>query len=280
MSSCSKPASGARQGPFRADGAALLFTILLCAIGVGGLGACSGTELSEPSVRVLGAASLRDVLEDYGDAFLAKTGTRIEIVTGGSTLIANQLIAGAEADLFLSAGVEEANRLDGASLLLPGTRCVVFRNELVVIRSRADDQATAPAQSLEELFGGDERISLAHPEAVPAGRYAKLWLERNNLWAKLRPRCVYALDVRAALAAVESGSLGLGIVYRTDAATSDLVTVVHGINPKDGPEVVYTGAVLQGSEAPELSRSFLDFLVQVNPEIAKGHGFRSAKGSE
>ncbi|MFT5831054.1 MAG: hypothetical protein ACI9D0_001643, partial [Bacteroidia bacterium] len=26
--------------------------------------------------------------------------------------------------------------------------------------------------------------------------------------------------------------------------------------------------------------SFLDFLVEVNPEIAKGHGFRSAKGSE
>lgn len=275
MVTCLQSALDTRSGPLWVRGMASLLVALVLAITASGLVACTHSGPSGPALRVLGAASLRDVLEDYGQAFQAETGTRIEIVTGGSTLIANQLLAGASADLFLSAGVREADRLEEAGLLLAGARRVVFRNQLVVIALESMERS---GQSLEQLFAGNERISIAHAEAVPAGRYAKAWLKREGLWATVEPRCVYALDVRAALAAVESGSLGLGIVYRTDAASSDLVTVVHEIALPEGQGVVYPGAVLQDSKDPELARSFLEFLVESNPGLAKAHGFGPAKG--
>ena len=262
-----------RPGPLGASVAALWLAFLLGAFGATCLGGCSGPEGSDPALRVLGAASLRDVLEDYGEAFRVQTGTRVEIVTGGSTLIANQLLAGAKADLFLSAGDQEADLLQAAGLLLAGSRRVVFRNGLVVIAPRSASAARPQAQTIQELFAGDERISIAHPEAVPAGRYAKAWLEQHNLWGQLKPRCVYALDVRAALAAVESGSLELGLVYRTDAATSNRVQVIYQVTPEDGPEVVYPGAILQATPTPALAESFLDFLARGNPTIASSHGF-------
>ncbi len=274
MVSWLKSALDTRSRNPRVRGKAFFLVGLLLLFEASGLVACTDLASSSPSLRVLGAASLRDVLEDYGQAFQAETGIRIEIVTGGSTLIANQLLAGAKADLFLSAGVQEADRLEEAGLLQAGTRCVVLRNGLVVIASGEGHRQQSPG----ELFSGDERISLAHTGAVPAGRYAKAWLQREDLWAQVEPRCVYALDVRAALAAVESGGLGLGIVYRTDAASSDSVTVVHEIDLPDGEGVVYLGAVLQDSKTPELARSFLEFLVESNPGLAKSHGFKSAKG--
>ena len=61
-------------------------------------------------------------------------------------------------------------------------------------------------------------IAVADPQAVPAGVYARRWLEGLGLWTELAPRVVPTLDVRAALAAVESENAEAGIVYRTDAA--------------------------------------------------------------
>ena len=71
------------------------------------------------------------------------------------------------------------------------------------------------------------RLALGDPEAVPAGIYARRWLEGRGLWERLRGRVVPTLDVRAALAAVESGAAEAGIVYRTDAR--DLAARARGL---------------------------------------------------
>jgi molybdate transport system substrate-binding protein len=101
------------------------------------------------------------------------------------------------------------------------------------------------------------RVVLADPTAVPAGIYAKKWLEAEGLWDRLNARLVPTLDVRAALAAVETEAAPAGIVYKTDARGSKRVRVVYEVAGK--PEIVYSLARLSNS-AKRGAADFVRFL--------------------
>ena len=60
---------------------------------------------------------------------------------------------------------------------------------------------------------------------LPAGRYARMALERLDIWELLAERVVAAPDVRVALAYVAQGAVDGAIVYQTDAALSENVAL-------------------------------------------------------
>ena len=114
---------------------------------------------------------------------------------------------------------------------------------------------------------------------MPAGRYARRALEQiavdgETLWRRVAGRVAPTLDVRAALALVESDPEILGIVYRTDALGSAGVRVLHEFPDRGAARVTYHGALIADGGQPHLGRRFLDFVS--GPEgrrVATGHGF-------
>ena len=125
---------------------------------------------------------------------------------------------------------------------------------------------------------------------MPAGRYAKAALEGlqislpapqgalhtdgADLWTAVADRLAPALDVRAALALVESDPEILGIVYRTDARTSEKVRVLHEFPPAAEAPITYCAVLVARADDPELGRLFLDFLARPEARaIAERHGF-------
>jgi len=89
-----------------------------------------------------------------------------------------------------------------------------------------------------------EYLSLGNPDAVPAGRYAKTWLEYitidgRTLWSRIEYKIVPSPDVRAALGLVKADANILAIVYRTDAAMSDEVRVLYEVPVTREPEIRY-----------------------------------------
>jgi len=113
--------------------------------------------------------------------------------------------------------------------------------------------------------------------AVPAGRYARAWLESIGLWELVEPHVVRGSNVRAALAAVASGGAAFGIVYASDAARFDSVEVVFRVPIGAGPRIEYPGAPLIAAAHPALARRFLDELANpVGPwsKTATELGFR------
>ncbi|RYD39819.1 MAG: molybdate ABC transporter substrate-binding protein, partial [Verrucomicrobiaceae bacterium] len=105
-----------------------------------------------------------------------------------------------------------------------------------------------------------KHLSLGHTEAVPAGVYAKEWLEKTGLWKSIATKVVPAENVRAAMAVVESGNAEAGIVYKTDAAISKKITVALEIPVAEGPEIIYPAAVVKDSRNPYAARKLLAFL--------------------
>nr|AYM52675.1 molybdenum ABC transporter periplasmic molybdate-binding protein [Aggregicoccus edonensis] len=207
-------------------------------------------------VLVFAAASTTNALQELGRAFTRETGHPVEFAFGASSDLARQALAGAPADVFLSADEERMTRVEQGGLLQPGTRVDLLSNRLVVVVPADSNRTLVDASGLR----GVKRLALADPAAVPAGVYAKAWLERRGLWKELEARVVPALDVRAALAAVEAGRVDAGVVYATDAAQSKRVRVVLRVPEGEGPRIVYPVAALAKGKAPEAARAFVRFL--------------------
>jgi len=199
--------------------------------------------LPAEELNVLAAASLTDALKEIGAAFEAATGHTIVYNLGASNDLARQIRAGAPADVFFSADKRLMDGLEKEGLVRARDRLDVLSNVLVVVVP-ADSPArvASPADLLPF-----PRLVLADPEAVPAGVYARAWLESVGQWDELKGRVVPALNVRAALSAVESGNAEAGIVYRTDAAISKRARVAFEVPREQGPAIVYPLAPLAAS---------------------------------
>jgi molybdate transport system substrate-binding protein len=232
---------------------------LACSCGIGGA----------DEVSVFAAASLTDALQEAARGFERATGHKVTFNFGGSNDLARQIKAGAPADVFFSADEAQMDRLEAAGLVRGGDRVDLLSNVLVAVVATA---STARLEGPRDLLGV-ARLALADPQAVPAGVYARRWLESLGLWAEIEGKVVPTLDVRAALSAVESGNVDAGIVYRTDAAISKRVRVAFEAPQDQGPRIVYPLAPIAASRRPataELVRYLTSAPVRA---IYARHGF-------
>jgi molybdate transport system substrate-binding protein len=203
-------------------------------------------------VLVFGAASLTESLQEIGKAFEAKTGVAARFSFGASSDLARQIEAGAPADVFFSADTTRMDALEKAGIVRHEDRRDFLTNQLVVVVPGASSRRIAGAKDLAKL----PRLALADPGAVPAGIYARKWLEAEGVWTAVEPKVVPTLDVRAAMAAVESEAVDAGIVYRTDAAISKKVRVAFVVT--NGPAITYSLANLGASKSSDAQR-FVNF---------------------
>jgi molybdate transport system substrate-binding protein len=228
----------------------------------------------KPELLVFGAASLTESLEALGKEYTAKTGQAVAFSFGASSDLARQIQAGAPADVFFSADTAKMDALEKAGLVQESSRREFLSNALVVV---VPANATTKIESANDLIPLP-KIALADPAAVPAGVYAKKWLSALGLWEKIAPRVVPTLDVRAALAAVESGAVPAAIVYRTDAAITKAVRVAYTV--ENGPEILYSVAPVKASKRALDAAAFVEFLASPvgREEFAKrGFVLRTAK---
>lgn len=205
-----------------------------------------GTAASAEEVHLYAAASLTDAVTELARTFETETGHKVVFNFGGSNDLARQIKAGAPADLFFSADAAQMDGLQAAGLARAEDRIDVLSNVLAVVTPAASTvRIGAPSDLL-----GLRRIALADPEAVPAGVYARAWLQSLGLWDRLKHKVVPTLNVRAALAAVEAEDADAGIVYRTDAAVSKRVKVAFEVPREQGPAIVYPLAPIAASKKP------------------------------
>jgi len=245
---------------------------LAFAIALGGFGPHAGAAQQQGSPReeigVFAAASLADVLTEIGRAWEAASGHHPVFNFGGSSDLARQILAGAPADVFFSADTVQMGLVVRQGLARAADSGDLLSNTLVVIVPASSAARVAAARDLTAFA----RIALADPEAVPAGVYARSWLEAEGVWSALAERIVPMLHVRAALAAVESGNVDAGIVYKTDAARSSRARIALEVSPERGPKIRYPVAPLAGSKPA--AASFVAYLKSAAARaVFVRHGF-------
>jgi molybdate transport system substrate-binding protein len=202
-----------------------------------------GCLASAEEVNLFAASSLTDALKEVASGFEKATGHKVVFNLAGSNDLARQIKAGAPADIFFSADQAQMDGLEAAGLVRASDRRDVLSNVLVVVVPKDAPARVAGPQDLRAVT----RLALADPQGVPAGVYARTWLEKVGLWNELAGKVVPTLNVRAALAVVESENAEAGIVYRTDAALSKRVRVAFEVPRDQGPAIVYPMAPLAAS---------------------------------
>ncbi len=223
---------------------------------------------------VLAAASLQESLTEAADAWAAKGHAKPVISFAASSALARQVMAGAPADLFLSADEEWMDAVAKAGLLRAGTRTTLLGNRLVLIAPASSKVRLTPARGFALARAlGSGRLALADPGAVPAGKYAKAALTHLGVWASVAAKVAPAENVRAAMALVERGAAPLGIVYATDARASKAVRVIGTFPASSHPPIRYPVALLKASRSRDAAgfRAFL--LSKQGRVIFARHGF-------
>ncbi len=238
-------------------------------------------------MMIFAAASLQDLVADLvdelraeelqADELQADEPLEVTVSFAGSNTLAQQIMASPGADLFLSADARWMDHLDDAGRLVTGSRRRIMSNRLVLV-AREDAQLSTDApqgDGLRALADTPFRhLAMGDPEAVPAGRYARSALTQLGLWDRVADRVLPSPNVRAALAWVESDPDILGIVYQTDAVTSDRVKVLAHLDPVPGLDITYHGAVVRDGSNPAAAERFLDLMASPKGRaLLTEHGF-------
>lgn len=218
-----------------------------------------GSRAADP-LTVSAAVSLTDSLEAAAQAYTASGGDPVRFNFAGSNVLARQIVNGAPADVFISADEAQMDVADRAGAIDRATRVPLLGNRLAVI-TRKGSAAGSLIRRVDDLLREDvRRIALGDPAAVPAGVYARTYLQAVGVWSQVERKIVPVANVRAALTVVENGSADTAIVYETDVPLSTSAVTAFVVTGSAAPRIVYPAAVVASSRQREASKRFLSFL--------------------
>jgi molybdate transport system substrate-binding protein len=243
---------------------------------VAGAGTGIVAQAAEP-VTLYAAASVKEALDTLikmRDTSASTMGAPARVVYAASSTLARQIEQGAPADIFISADNDWMDYLAQRRLLKNDRRITLLTNRLVLIApaKQPTQLVLGPHFALAAALGND-RLSIADPDSVPAGKYAKAALQALGVWHDVSRKLAPAENVRAAMMLVARGEAPLGIVYASDAIAEPRVRVVGEFPVNSHPPIVYPAAVLSAARSGE-ARAWLDFLR--SPEaraVWRKHGF-------
>ena len=168
-----------------------------------------------------------------------------------------QIENGAPADVFISAGKKQMDVLQEKGLILSDTRRNLLTNRLVLIVPINSSEVSNFRQLTNAKV---KRIAVGEPRSVPAGQYAEQVFINLGILQQIKPKFVLGNNVRQVLAAVESGNVDAGVVYATDARTSQQVKQVATAAENLHSPIVYPVAVLKNSKNISAAKEYIQFL--------------------
>ena len=218
----------------------------------------------QPSVTVFAAASLRGALDEVARGYDGD----VALSFGGSGTMARQIDAGAPADVVLLAAPVWMTWLRDRGAVQADAVVDLLGNSLVLIAPADSNVAPDPADLAGAL--GDARLAMGQRDAVPAGIYAREWLEATGQWEAIAPHLAETDNVRSALALVARAETPLGVVYRTDALAEPQVRILYDIPQETHSPITYPAAALTDSGAA--------FMAHLQSDDARAvfarHGFK------
>jgi len=242
-------------------GIIIFFSLLLATLIILTIRANINTPLvaqKNNKLLVSAAASLRESLQEIQLLYPQnKQNINLTYNFGASGALQQQIENGAPADVFISAGKKQMDVLQEKGLILSDTRRNLLTNRLVLIVPINSSEVSNFRQLTNAKV---KRIAVGEPRSVPAGQYAEQVFINLGILQQIKPKFVLGNNVRQVLAAVESGNVDAGVVYATDARTSQQVKQVATAAENLHSPIVYPVAVLKNSKNISAAKEYIQFL--------------------
>jgi molybdate transport system substrate-binding protein len=167
------------------------------------------------------------------------------------------------------------NALVERGLVEKEKQTALLNNELVLIVQKGSAASVSSFSDVakEEL----KKVAVGQPETVPAGTYAKQTFTRLGLWEQLQDKVVFTKDVRQVLTYVETGNTEAGVVYKTDALSSDKVEIAATADAATHEPIVYPLGIVQATKHPRETEALYQWLQgEEAKQIFAKYGFQTA----
>ena len=217
----------------------------------------SGAENTE--LIILAAASLTDVCDEIKEVYEeAHPDITLTFSYAGSGALQTQIEEGAPADLFISAAQKQMNALKEQNLMKEDSVVDLLENKVVLIipTENPPDVSDFSDVNTEKV----KLIGIGEVESVPAGQYAKTVFTNLGCWDEVEKKANFGTDVRTVLGWVEACEVDCGVVYATDAYTSDKVKIVAEAPEGSCDRVIYPAGIVASTNNPGAAEDFLNYL--------------------
>lgn len=219
-----------------------------------------GAGVKEKPVEIIvsAAASLTDAMNEAIAAYreIAPAVT-VTPSYGSSGSLQRQIEQGAPADIFVSAAPRQMDELEAGGLVVNGTRRSLLENKIVLVVPTGQEGINSFDDAATDKI---RQIALGEPGSVPVGQYAEEVFSALGILDAVKAKAVYAKDVRQALAYVEQGEVDAGVVYATDAAISQKITIAALAPAGSHAPVLYPAALVNTGQQPKAAAAFLEWL--------------------
>lgn len=239
--------------------------------------AVSDSSAEPVSLTILAAASLTDVCDELKTRFEAENpNISVSISYGGSGALQTQIEEGAPADVFMSAAQKQMNALNEEGLMDSDSIVQLLENKVVLVVPKQGDTSVT---SFEDVAtDAVTMIGLGEPGSVPVGQYSEEIFESLGILDEVTAKANYGSDVRTVLSWVETSAVDCGVVYATDAYTTEDVSIVCEAPEGSCTPVIYPVGVVAASEHPDEAAAWLEFIQsEESMELFAAYGFSDAR---
>jgi molybdate transport system substrate-binding protein len=237
------------------------------------------TAAPADEITVAAAADLTFAFKDVAAKFHQQTGDEVKLSFGSSGNFFSQIQSGAPYDLFFSADISYAKKLEDAGLAEPGTLYEYAVGKIVL---------WAPSGSKLDLSAGlrvlndpaIHKIAIANPEHAPYGRAAVAAMRHEGIYDHVKDKIVLGENISQTAQFVQSGNAEIGIIALSlvlAPAMKDQGKYFE-IPAADYPPIEQAVVILKSSQKKDLARKFLAFLKK--PEtisLMRRYGFAIPK---
>jgi molybdate transport system substrate-binding protein len=235
----------------------------------------AATVVHGEEVRVAAAADLKFAMTRLAEQFEKDTGTKVYVTYGSSGNFFSQIQNGAPFDLFFSADVEYAKKLEAGGFAEQGTLYTYAVGRIVLWMPPGTKVDVAKEGWNSLLDASVHKIAIANPEHAPYGRAAVAALQKAGIYEQVKLKLVYGENISQAAQFVQSGNAQAGIIARSLVASPGMSEGKTWEIPAEmHPSIEQAAILVNGAKNKIAARAFLNFVKSAaGREILVKYGF-------
>jgi molybdate transport system substrate-binding protein len=227
------------------------------------------------TLTVAAAADLQAAMPELTTLYQKQSAKTVQVVYGSSGNFYQQIQNGAPFDVFFSANLDYAKKLDTAGLTEPGSLYEYATGKIVLWVPQGSK--IDPNAGMKALLSPDvKKISIANPEHAPYGQAAVAAMQKAGVYDQLKSKLVLGENISQAASFVVGGAADAGIVALSLALSPNMKDKGrYAVVPaSDYPPIEQACVIVKASQKKSEAKAFLDFVKSAPArELLKRYGF-------
>ena len=226
-------------------------------------------------ISVAAAADLQFAMQDIAARFQKETGNTVKATYGSSGNFLQQIQNGAPFDVFFSANLDYAKKLEAAGLTEPGSYYEYAKGRIVIWVS-SDSKLDLTSGTKVLLDPWVKKIAIANPLHAPYGQAAVAALQHENIYDKVKDKFVLGENISQTASFVVSGAADIGIVALSLALSPNMKDKGRyaEVPTTEYPPIEQACVILRSSKSKNVAEQFVMFVkTPVIRDVLGSYGF-------